>query len=308
MKRILGYICLLMIVCVLFSCSAASEEHSEPASTDKDEASVTKPESKPTPVPKPEPEPEPEPEPTEDSFVKVSDYIPDLVVDLRYGTENNFTGKVIYVSDTLWLRYGTVKKLIQVQAELAEQELYLKVWDGFRPPSAQWKLWDICPDPTYVSDPNKGFSSHSRGNTVDITLVDALGNEVTMPTDFDDFSKLADRDYSDCSAEAAQNAVMLEEIMKKYGFRPYSGEWWHFTDTTSYAVEHTFTPIKEEWYYADCNEYISLRKETSTASEVIQRIPKGAHLWAMAICGDFVYADYGGKRGYVLHSYIEKVS
>lgn len=182
------------------------------------------------------------PEPQDEDFVNVVLYIPDLVVDLKYATDENFTGQIIYDYDGLWLRYGTVKKLMAVQEELKQQGLYLKVWDGFRPPAAQWKLWDVCPDPKYVSNPNNGFSSHSRGNTVDITLVYANGTEVKMPTDFDDFSKLADRDYSDCEAEAAVNALMLEQIMIDHGFKPYSGEWWHFSDTQSYPVEHDFEP------------------------------------------------------------------
>ena len=185
------------------------------------------------------------PEPQDEDFVSVVLYIPDLIVDLKYATDQNFTGQIIYDFDQLWLRYGTVKKLMGVQEDLKQQGLYLKVWDGFRPPAAQWKLWDVCPDPMYVSNPNNGFSSHSRGNTVDITLVYADGTEVTMPTGFDDFSKLADRDYSDCEAEAAANALMLEQLMKEHGFKPYSGEWWHFSDTQSYPVEHDFEPGKK---------------------------------------------------------------
>jgi len=181
-------------------------------------------------------------EPNDNDFVKVVTYIPDVVVDLRYATENNFTNQKIYDFTDAWLRYGTVKKLVAVQEELKQNGLYLKIWDGFRPTSAQFKLWDICPDSTYVANPNKGFSSHSRGNTVDITLVYADGAELIMPTGFDDFSKLADRDYSDCSTEAAANALLLENLMIKHGFKPYSGEWWHFTDTQSYPVEGPFKP------------------------------------------------------------------
>lgn len=175
-------------------------------------------------------------------FVRVIEYIPDLVVELKYATTDNFTGQVIYRSGEAWLRCGTVKKLILVQQELAQHGLGLKLWDGFRPPSAQFKLWEICPDPTYVSDPNNGFSNHSRGNTVDITVVDSTGKELMMPTGFDDFTALADRDYSDCSDEAATNARMLENLMTKHGFKPYFGEWWHFTDTDQYDVEHNFVP------------------------------------------------------------------
>ena len=81
--------------------------------------------------------------------------------------------------------------------ELEEKGVYFKIWDAYRPVWAQFKLWEICPDPTFVSNPNVGFSSHSRGNTVDITLVDKEGNELLMPSAFDEFSSAADRDYSD---------------------------------------------------------------------------------------------------------------
>ena len=183
-----------------------------------------------------------QPEPGDGDFVKVAAYIPDLVVDLRYATEENFTNQQIYEFTDAWLRYGTVKKLMAVQEELKQLGYGLKIWDGFRPASAQFKLWAVCPDPTYVANPNKGFSSHSRGNTVDITLVNADGTELEMPTGFDDFSRLADRDYSDCSQAAVENALLLEQLMINYGFKPYSGEWWHFSDSQSYDVEKDFQP------------------------------------------------------------------
>lgn len=183
-------------------------------------------------------------EPKDEDFVKVQDYIPDIIVELRYATEDNFTSQKIYEFEDAWLRYGTVKKLIAVQNELKQYDLYLKIWDGFRPVAAQFKLWEVYPDATYVANPNNGYSSHSRGNTVDITLVDKNGVEVEMPTGFDDFSKKADRNYNDCSAVAAENATLLENIMKQYGFKPYSGEWWHFTDNQSYEVEKNFNPAE----------------------------------------------------------------
>lgn len=72
--------------------------------------------------------------PEPDQFVRVLDYIPNLVVELRYATENNFTGQVIYSFSDAYLRYGTVCKIMQVQAELEAMGLGLKLWDGFRPP------------------------------------------------------------------------------------------------------------------------------------------------------------------------------
>jgi len=182
-------------------------------------------------------------EPADEEFVRIKEYIPDAVIELRYASENNFTGQQIYDFTDAWLRYGTVKKLMAVQEKLKAEGLYLKIWDAFRPPAAQFTLWETYPDATYVSDPNKGFSSHSKGNTVDVTLVDAEGAEVIMPTDFDDFTALADRDYSDCSNEAAGNVMLLENLMEENGFKLYQGEWWHYSDTVSYDVEQSFTPV-----------------------------------------------------------------
>lgn len=179
-------------------------------------------------------------EPDNEAFVRIVDYIPDVIVDLKYASDNNFTEQTIYTFQDAYLRYGTVKKLSSGADELRGQGFRLLIWDAFRPTSAQWKLWKVCPDAAYVSDPNKGFSSHSRGNTVDATLALPDGT----PADFDDFTARADRDYSDASAAAAQNATMLETVMKKNSFKPYSAEWWHFSDETAYAVEESFVPDK----------------------------------------------------------------
>ena len=181
-------------------------------------------------------------EPSDSSFVRVKDYIPDIFTELKYATSDNFTGTVIYDFFEAYLRYGTVKKLSDAQALFVEKGFSLKIWDAFRPTSAQFKLWEIYPDSIYVANPYAGFSSHSRGNTVDVTLVNSDGSEVVMPTGFDDFSLKADRDYSDCSPEESEHARLLELVMRECGFRPYSGEWWHFSDETQYPVEESFYP------------------------------------------------------------------
>jgi D-alanyl-D-alanine dipeptidase len=181
-------------------------------------------------------------EPGDGEFVKVKEYIPDILIDLKYATADNFTGEIIYDFQDAYLRYGTVRRLKRVQEAVRQDGYLLKIWDAFRPVPAQFKLWKICPDPRYVADPNTGYSSHSKGNTVDITLTAKDGKEVVMPTGFDDFSAVADRDYSDCPEEAAQNARYLENIMISNGFVPYAGEWWHFADEDSYAVEEVFCP------------------------------------------------------------------
>lgn len=209
---------------------------------------VEEPASPPSPAPEPEPlptpEPIPEPEPAAEDFVPVADHVPGVYVELKYAGEDNFTGQVIYGFTEAYLRYGTVQKLAAAQEALAEEGYSLLVWDAFRPTEAQFRLWEVCPDPVYVANPEKGFSSHSRGNTVDVTLVLPDGSPVEMPTGFDDFSPLADRDYSDVPEDAAARARLLEDIMTGHGFKPYAGEWWHFSDTDSYPVEEDFVPGK----------------------------------------------------------------
>ena len=184
---------------------------------------------------KPTKKPETE-SPNDDDLVRILDYIPSIYVDLKYATTDNFTGKIIYDFKDAYLRYGTVKKLLKIQEKLTEQGYSLKIWDAYRPVSAQFKLWKICPNPKYVANPNKGHSSHSKGNTVDVTLVLLDGSSIEMPSKFDDFSSLADRDYSDVSKTAASNALILENAMTSNGFSGYSGEWWHYSDAIDYSV------------------------------------------------------------------------
>ena len=248
-----------------------------------------------------------QPEPADSDFVPVRDYIPDLAVELKYSTEENFTGKVIYEFRDAYLRYGTVKKLMAAQQQLSEQGLGLKLWDSFRPVSAQYTLWDACPDPAYVANPNNGFSSHSRGNTVDITLVDASGQEMAMPTGFDDFSARADRDYSDCTEEVAANAMLLQAVMEDAGFRGYAGEWWHFSDEDTYPVEGTFEPLEVHLRLAVCEEYITLRTRPDAASGELAHIPKNVIFTVLARHDGFLLVSYEGLRGYVLECYTEKL-
>lgn len=178
-----------------------------------------------------------EKEPEDDEYVIVKKYIPDIYVELRYATENNFTGVKIYDFTEAYLRYGTVKKLAQVQKELKQQGYSLKIWDAYRPFEAQQKLWEVYPDPNYVANPANGMRRHNLGGTVDITMVAADGSVISMPTEFDDFSLKADRDYSDIEdEEAVKNVMILQNAMENNGFTGYQGEWWDYSDTVEYEA------------------------------------------------------------------------
>ena len=178
-----------------------------------------------------------EKEPEDDEYVLVKKYMPDIYVELMYATENNFTGVRIYDFTDAYLRYGTVKKLANVQKELKEQGYRLKIWDAYRPFEAQQKLWEVYPDPNYVANPANGMKKHNLGGTVDITMVAADGSIISMPTEFDDFSLKADRDYSDIEdEEAVKNVMILQNAMENNGFTGYQGEWWDYSDTVVYEA------------------------------------------------------------------------
>lgn len=148
-------------------------------------------------------------------------------IDLRYATENNFTGHKVYSTEHCYVLPIVAEKLSRIQTRLEQQGLGLKVYDGYRPKSAQAQFWALVPDERYVANPAKG-SRHTRGTTVDVTLVDNNGDELEMPTAFDDFSEKAHRNNMSCSHAAVQNRALLEKMMVDEGFEPLPTEWWHF--------------------------------------------------------------------------------
>lgn len=181
---------------------------------------------------------EKEKEPADDKIVLVKDYIKDIKIDMRYATTNNFTWQKIYENGDAKLRYWTVKKLKMAQDKLAKSWYSIKIWDAYRPHSAQEKLRSIRPDSTLVANPYKWWSSHTRWNTVDITLVKSDWTEIPMPSEFDDDNKKRiDRDYSDMTEEQRKNAKILEDAMKEAWFKWYNKERWHYSDKDTYPLE-----------------------------------------------------------------------
>lgn len=163
-------------------------------------------------------------------MVDLQDFIPSLKIEMCYAGNNNITGKSIYTSNRSFLRLGTAKKLKKAQEEFLRCGYSLKIWDAYRPPQAQFELWQEFPDARFLVNPNTGYSQHSHGIAVDVTLVDKQGYELDMPSDFDDFTAKADRDYQDLCPEQTNNAQLLEMVMKENGFDSIFYEWWHFID------------------------------------------------------------------------------
>ncbi|MTV83282.1 M15 family metallopeptidase [Secundilactobacillus folii] len=165
----------------------------------------------------------------EDGFMNVQDADPDIIVDLKYATTDNFTGEVIYDFTTAIARTGTVKKLAKAAQSLKQQGYRLRIWDAYRPVASQAKLFAVVSDPTWVAQPNPNFS-HQKGVTFDLTLTDMAGNNVEMQSGFDDFTGKAVRNYPRTDIQERNYQILLK-AMTDAGFVGYENEWWDYRDS-----------------------------------------------------------------------------
>ncbi|MBC8060574.1 MAG: M15 family metallopeptidase [Clostridiaceae bacterium] len=166
-------------------------------------------------------------------LVSVTDIDNSLFIDLKYSTADNFTGKVIYPVTVCLLQKETAQKLMKANTEFKEKGYKLKIWDAYRPVYVQKIFWDIVKDSRFVANPAMGGSIHNRGTAVDLTLLDSYGDELKMPSKFDDFSANAYRNNSKMDSEARKNMNYLTDVMKRNGFKTIDTEWWHFEDSNS---------------------------------------------------------------------------
>ncbi|GAA4374674.1 M15 family metallopeptidase [Hymenobacter koreensis] len=167
-------------------------------------------------------------------LVNLADFIPGLVVDVRYATPENFFGQQLYTEATAYLRRPVAEALQDAQAELNGLGFGLKVLDAYRPYSVTVRMFEAVPNETYAAPPWRG-SRHNRGCSVDATLVDLhTGQELPMPTVFDDLSPQAHSDYTNLPADVLRNRAALHRALSRHGFVNYPAEWWHF-DHASWA-------------------------------------------------------------------------
>lgn len=160
-------------------------------------------------------------------MVEVKTFLPSVVYDLRYATQNNFTGEKLYrKGDKTFLRLPAAEALRDAANELAAQGYALKIWDAYRPYSVTKKMWTLIHDDRYVADPAKG-SGHNRGLAIDLTLMKD-GKETDMGTGFDDFTDSAHRDFKRLPDGVLKNRLLLQNAMENHGFKGLSTEWWHY--------------------------------------------------------------------------------
>ncbi len=182
-------------------------------------------------------------------FVLLADFVPEIIQEIRYYSTYNFIGDRIdgYEEPCALLTKEAARALKAVSHEMFVRGYRLKVFDAYRPETAvrHFVLWgiedqDIRMKPYFYPKLEKqelfvkGYiakqSSHSRGSTVDLTLLDMrTGKELDMGSPFDLFDEISHPDYKGISQEQYDNRMLLQQVMIRNGFCPIDCEWWHFT-------------------------------------------------------------------------------
>jgi D-alanyl-D-alanine dipeptidase len=167
------------------------------------------------------------------SLIDIAKLIPNAVLELRYASTNNFTNTNLYKNaTTTYLRQDAAMALQKAANTLATKNLYIKIYDAYRPYTATKLMWKLIKDERYVANPKKG-SNHNRGLAVDLTLVDVTGKELDMGTDFDNFTDSAHHSFINLSTEMLRNRKVLQSAMEDAGFKPLNTEWWHYSYVTT---------------------------------------------------------------------------
>lgn len=161
------------------------------------------------------------------ALVEIAPPAYDVFVDLRYATADNLTEKPIYRQASCYLHPDAAKALARAAALAVPLGLKLYVFDAYRPPAAQWALWNHLPNSEFIADPRRG-SHHSRGVAVDLTLATPDGRALEMGTGFDAITPLSYHADTAVSLEAQRNRFLLLGIMSAAGWDFYAKEWWHY--------------------------------------------------------------------------------
>lgn len=181
-----------------------------------------------------------------EEFCEINDFIiitddmlkeENMYKELIYATDDNFVGKRVYPKDMpVIINEGVWKKLINVNNELKQHGLCIKIYDAYRPIEIQKIFWEDFYnthgfyDETLVANPNKYGTHNITINAIDMFVVDLDGNKVELPCEFDDFTGKANIYYNECSDKAKENRDLLISIASKNGLIVNTDEWWHYYD------------------------------------------------------------------------------
>jgi D-alanyl-D-alanine dipeptidase len=196
-----------------------------------------------------------------DTLVPVDFFNKDIYWELKYATADNFMGKVLYdTMQVLYVQQNVARKLAKCQELLEEKRpgLHLLVYDGLRPLSVQWEMWNaldtipVADRIKFVSNPQNG-SVHNYGAALDITISDGKKRALDMGANYDDLRKIA---YPSLEAQflasgeltqgQVENRRMLRAILATQGFRNIPTEWWHFNEYSRTVVKQKYQLITEE--------------------------------------------------------------
>jgi D-alanyl-D-alanine dipeptidase len=221
---------------------------------------ITKPETFETPNSQSEtPSPQSEtscPKPAIRDLINILDMDSTFLVDLKYATDDNFTGSVLYEDiDGAYLQPDVARMLAEAHRYLKtlHPDLRLLVYDSARPLSVQRIMWERVKDTKYhryVAHPDR-LSLHNFGAAVDLTLADSTGQPLDMGTPFDHFGRAAGigneqelMEQGILSRRQVRNRQLLRQVMLHAGFRTVSGEWWHFNACSLQEAKQRYTLIE----------------------------------------------------------------
>lgn len=203
--------------------------------------------------------------PLPDGFVYIDAKIPGVVYEIRYAGSNNFIGKPVrgYKAAQAILSEPAARALARVQQEFIRKDYMLKIFDAYRPQTAVNHFIEWARDRNDTLMKSKFYpkvakkdlfefgyiasrSGHSRGSTVDLTIIYVENcEEVDMGSNYDFFGEISHHNTSQITEEQRKNRELLKSIMRKYGFRSYSEEWWHYTFTPEpYPDTYFDFPVK----------------------------------------------------------------
>jgi D-alanyl-D-alanine dipeptidase len=166
--------------------------------------------------------------PAAPALIDVAGLVPDALLDLRYATAANLTGRPLYPVARCLLLRPVADRLVAAAARLRAQGLRIILYDCYRPLSVQRLLWAAMPRVGFVADPATG-SHHNRAAAVDLALADRAGRPLPMPTGFDQFGPRARAGAVEgIPPEALRNRRTLRAAMEAAGFQVNPAEWWHF--------------------------------------------------------------------------------
>ena len=161
----------------------------------------------------------------------------DIDIDLKYASNDNITGKKIFLENRCFLIEEAAIKLKKAIVIAKGLDLSLKIYDAYRPSYVQQALWTFDPNPDFLTNPAKG-SPHTKGIAIDLTLIDLKGKELDMGTKFDDFTEKAYHLSKSIDKQVRLNRYTLLSIMTLAGFDHYLNEWWHYQlfDSSKYPL------------------------------------------------------------------------